>query len=111
MYFWMFALFVTAKSLFSGSCLSVIFLPFTLMIVTTKFETLVGWTCVIDFHDAMSEPSEISVEPILTLSTQKPGSTAALSPSVAGSLNVRNASRTSPLYPDRLQVSAFQAPE
>src|SRR5262249_25452214 len=96
-YFWTSALFLTSKSVFSGSSLSVILFPFTLMIVTTKLETDDGRTCVGDCQPVSVEPSETTVDPIATLSTQKPGSTAALSPSVAGSLNVRNARSTGPL--------------
>jgi hypothetical protein len=71
----------------------VILFPFTLMIVTTKFETVLGRTCVGDCHPARLEPSETIVEPTRTLSTQNPGATAPASPSVAGSLNVRTAGR------------------
>src|SRR5580765_8777852 len=111
MYFWTFALFATAKSAFNGSCLSVILLPFTLMSVTAKPETDDGWICVGDFHVARSDPSEISVAPILTLSTQKPTGFVPSAPRVAGSLYVRNARSTLPLYPARLHVSLFHAAE
>src|SRR4051812_45866299 len=105
MYFWTFALFVTAKSVFSGSCLSVILLPLTLMIVTTKFATVDGWNSDIDCHPAMLEPSK-TCEPTVMLSTQKPAGFVSSAPNVSGSLYERNCSAiVFPAYGARLQVT------
>src|SRR4051794_17886776 len=108
MYFWTFALFVTAKSVFSGSCLSVILLPLTLMIVTTKFATVDGWNSDIDCHPAMLEPSK-TCEPTVMLSTQNPAGFVSSAPNVSGSLYERNCSAiVCPAYGARLQVTCCQ---
>ena len=65
-----------------------------LRIVTVKPATVFGRTCVNDCQPSRLEPSLISVPPTRTSSTHAPGGTAADSPRVAGSLNVRKASST-----------------
>ena len=73
---------------------------------------MVGRVWENDFQPSRVEPSLSDVPPTATLSIQTPGGIVPDSPSVAGSLNVRNASNTVwPAYAERLHVSCFQAPE
>src|SRR5436190_10563537 len=76
-----------------------------LTIRTVNPATVFGLTSVHDFHPVRLVPFETRVEPTLTLSTQKPVGYDGSVPSVAGSLNARNARSTDcPAYAERSQL-------
>ena len=97
--FSIFAFPLTEKSALSRSGLTVTSPPFffvsMLTIQIVKPATVFALASVNDFQPARLEPSEISVPPTFTSSTQNPAGISSVAPSDSGSLNARKASRWS----------------